>query len=1003
MDRVLTVAVLIMTLLNMACGGANEGDITPSPPTITLADIEKPTGSPRDGYITYDRDRILSITNSDPRYTDAIERAKKSVAQLIAMNDDQLRILIPPASTKRALMVHRKGCPVHGGGVAVYQPFGRTVDLAYPLQVRCPECGTVFPNRDFPDDGSGWIDDRQGSPTYGERYYFVGWFNHWFLYSLPAHIQTMGQLWFLTGEDVYAHSARVLLERFMEVYPDIDGKDLTYDGTDWGVYVKMTGTFWEGTILRNMVWGIELLLPTFEDEFIDAIHEKIYRPAFDAYRAKPAAGNWGNMWNSALAKFGTVMGDRGMLEYVLYDHPAAQVPTLDNQFMRDGFPYEASLSYASTYHGVARKVADAMGPHGQWVWDHPHLRSSYHSFAELMIFGKYTHFAADMGGPVNNGWTLPVDGIRSAYQAYRTPELARYLLQAMELSGGNTRVSLDDLFREQLDMEEVQRLAASAPPVTSTISPLRGFAILRGGGQEHATALLMDYGFAHPAHSHADRLNMNFFAQGREFIPEMGYPEYMDHIAPATGGWTTHTVCHATVEVDEQRQLFAAIGDLHGFVEVDGLRYADASCEDAYAHLGVDMYRRTLTLLDTPGGSYAVDLFRVRGGSRHDYLFHGPMTDAVIDGVTLPAPLSGTMAGTDVPFGYKPDNVAPYGIENSGYQYLYDVREAAMTGVTTARWKMDDGVTFAARFIPDGEERLYHTLGYPRPASKSIPPMPFLIRHRDPSVSGDLSAFVTVFGVEAAPRIERVERLELSPDSTPGSVAVVVTHEYGRDVLLMTPSPDGRIFSEDGMYELTGQFGAVREDGDKTIHLTMTGGSLLRAGEHALKAPSPQFTARIEHVYDDRIVLDKPLPAGIAGDIVFADRGGIRSAYRIDKLDGRTVSISPTTWIGRGRVESLDIETGEIVDGRSIYRLADVSGQPHADKLRNYYSGAWVVPEGGGKCYRVSRGERDRFFVDMSQDLSGLEKNFPPGGTFLVYDVGPGDTVSGLVLVQGDF
>ena len=97
------------------------------------------------------------------------------------------------------------------------------------------------------------------------------------LYSLPTHIKTMGQLWFLTGEDVYAHTARILLERFMEVYPDIDGQDLTYDGTDWGVYVKMTGTYWEGPALRNMVWGIELLLPNFDAALISFILAAVRR------------------------------------------------------------------------------------------------------------------------------------------------------------------------------------------------------------------------------------------------------------------------------------------------------------------------------------------------------------------------------------------------------------------------------------------------------------------------------------------------------------------------------------------------------------------------------------------------------------------------------------------------------------------------------------------------------------------------------------------------------
>ena len=475
--------VLLGGILLICCSDKDREGIIPSLHKINLFQESKANTSIRDRYNTFDREAIITMAAGDDRYLTAIENAKKSVRMLIEMSDDELRALIPPAQTKRAMMVHRSGCPVHGGGTAVYQPFGNRANLAYPLKAHCPIGGEEYPNSDFPDDGQGWLDNRAGSPTEGERYYFVGWFNQWFLNQMPAYFKTMAHVWFLTGEQVYRDKACVLLERFMEVYPDIDGKDLTYDGTDWGVYVKMTGTYWEGTRLMYLARGIELFLPTFDDEFIEEINEKIYRPAYDAYHAKPASGNWGNYWNTALTKIGTVTGDREILEFALYDHPAAEVPTLDNQFMRDGFPFEASISYASSYQFVASNVAVAMGDNGRWIWEHPHLRESFHAFADMVCLGRFTHFAADAGGIRNNGWTLPFSLVRSSYLAYRTPKLARYLLQAIDIHGMSDSVTLDDLFKEPLDMDEVRQTAARADRKRarlhrSVVSPYSGRALM---------------------------------------------------------------------------------------------------------------------------------------------------------------------------------------------------------------------------------------------------------------------------------------------------------------------------------------------------------------------------------------------------------------------------------------------------------------------------------------------------------------------------------------------
>jgi len=979
-------AILYVFISGKPAGGIHPGTVT-SAPTI-------PSAAPGDGpyaYRTFDRNEILTRLGDDPRFEALVDRAKDEAAGIVGKSDGEVRALIGPAGMKRAFMVHRSGCPVHGGGTGVYLPFGTSVDLDHPGRVRCPIGGELYPNAEFPDDGDGWLDDRPGSPTKGERFYFRGWFQHWFLQTVGARVKTLAQLWLVTGEDVYRHKAEVLIERFAEVYPDIDSEDLTYSGADWGVYVKTTGSYWEGTTLLNFAKGVEILSPVLSAGLLDMVAENVYRAAFEAYRAKPASSNWGNNWNPPLAKFAVILRDPAMLDFMMHDHPAAEAPVLDNQFFRDGFPFEASLSYASTYHNVAMNVADALGETGRWIWDHPHMRESWRSFADLVCLDRFTHFAADMGGLRNAGWTLPVSGIEQAWRAYRTPHLARYLLQAMDVQGAGGPRSLDDLFEDPLDIEAVAEAAAKAPPLAGTTGAVRGIAVLRRGKGDDRAALVFDYGYAHRAHSHADRLNINLFAHGRELIPEMGYPEYMDHIAPATGGWTTHTVCHATVEVDEKRQAPGVFGDLAAFVETDGLSFVDACCEDAYVHRDIGRYRRTLALVDTPSHWYVLDIFRVKGGDTRDYLFHGPPVDVELTGVELPPPREGTLAGEDVPFASAPNGIEPYDIDNSGYQYLFDVREAPLLSPCAARWRMEDGLVFTALFLPKDRETLIRTSGYPRPSTKSLPPMPFLVRRSEGAVSGGETCFVTVLSVgRGAPVVHSAELLDLDPSCAPSSLAVRIRHADGEDILLSAVGPGETVRTADGRFSMTGMFGAAAFVDGNLVRTTLIGGTEFTANGQILKLDAPFVTAAIRDVYDDRLVLDRPLPEEVSGAFLLADRGAVRSVYRAGGVDGDTVGISPSPWIGRGRVGAVDVSGRSITDGRNIFPLGEsFSG------ARNYYGGAWIATPSGDACYRLSSGGNRGFILDGSRTIGDLASEFPEdGGEFLLYDVGPGDRVT---------
>jgi len=138
-----------------------------------------------------------------------------------------------------------------------------------------------------------------------------------------------------------------------------------------------------------------------------------------------------------------------------------------------------------------------------------------------------------------------------------------------------------------------------------------------------------------------------------------------------------------------------------------------------------------------------VDLFRVRGGNRHDWLFHGPSGELTLDGTVLSDPAKGTLAGPGVEFGAVKEGMRPYDVLNSGYQYLFDVKTGRADTPVSAVWTMPDGLRFRAVFVPEGEETFIRASGYPRPATKSLPAIPFLVRRHDRSQSGE-SRFATV-------------------------------------------------------------------------------------------------------------------------------------------------------------------------------------------------------------------------------------------------------------------
>src|SRR5690606_8973893 len=130
------------------------------------------------------------------------------------------------------------------------------------------------------------------------------------------------------------------------------------------------------------------------------------------------------------------------------------------------------------------------------------------------------------------------------------------------------------------------------------------------------------------------------FANGQKMMPDLGYPDAMNVFVPGIYSWSTNTISHNTVVVDEKRQQINQPGILHEFVNGSFARAIDASSP---AYTKVETYRRNIMMIDTDEQqSYFVDFFHLSGGTRHDYSLHGPPGDVCYPESEWSDTLSGT-------------------------------------------------------------------------------------------------------------------------------------------------------------------------------------------------------------------------------------------------------------------------------------------------------------------------------------------------------------------------
>ncbi len=541
-----------------------------------------------------------------------------------------------------------------------------------------------------------------------------------------------------------------------------------------------------------------------------------------------------------------------------------------------------------------------------------------------------------------------------------------------------------------------------------------GLAIFESGERQYRRGVTCFYGGT-TAHGHFDRLTFSLFNGRGAVTPDLGYP----HMGFAErDGWDNNTCSHNTVVVDARKQVNREPGYLSLFTITPTAQALEVDGQVAYRGI-VSKYNRTLIWVDVDEqNSYLVDVFRVVGGSQHDYSLHGTGSQVSVAGLELAAQEGGTLAGPEVEYLEYYDG-PPAGYMGSGYQYLFNVEKGRPAGDFIATWNHSEEKTpFLRVHVPaaQAEEVLFADglppFGKPEDALRymflrngTCPPLNQQLKadgSRAPAV-GDLeSTFVTVLEpLHDEPFIGHVERFSGTESQ---DVVLGIHRADGKvDTLICLEQPS--TFNHEEI-SFEGRIGLYTRDGvgdGGPSRMVLLDGSSLAVGQSWLgvRGASEGSVSSVDYEAMTLTVPEK-LPAGekLAGKTIVFNTPPRTTSFVIDSVEeveaGSRIKLRGVDAIAfRGKVEKADNGAATVILNSPISTLHAGTGlagkrlynEDHSlgVRIRNFErrwdpNSPW--PPFGGTASVEAGQDLEQAFVDKDGD--GLTIAY-------VYEFGPGD------------
>ena len=749
---------------------------------------------------------------------------ESQLAPLLEMSDEELAALVPERNGFRFC-----DCPNCEMGTQQGQLVW--AGLEAPDKVKCKFCGMVFPNEQYPEDKTiTALNPRGETVTYhyyeneDGRHFFSGRARHDAKHWLGRRAYELAKLAYISKDPAHERKAIVLLDAFAQKYPgwcvmfDLtrgDSKPLDSHPEKPHPYWGGIWSRWHyGDVPTDLVRAYDLVYYSDQWQKLSAekgldVRERLENEVLRA-SVEFLKGYEEHLSNMSPTLYrGFIIAGRVLVEPD-YVHDALDrfSQLLRTQFLFDGMWKEGTISYHRQTIGGLRAImnlAEGYSDPEGYTWPQDGTR-----FEDLDLGAQFPFvskvMAADSALIFPNGRVVPVHDAwaRSSYK----PEL---------------------------------------PPQTTLLAAMEHCCLHRGEAMNQMQARLhFSPGYGH---KHADDLSLIVWAKGRELLSDLGYTH------TAYRRWATSTPAHNAVVVDEANQQTGRDRcDLLLFDSGAGpVQTVEATATACYPDL-TTVYRRQVMLVDvSPTQAYVVDVFRVAGGSQHDWFLHGSADYDQTATLSLGLkPVAGTLLGPDAEFhlprseGDKGDA----GDRNLAYAFIRDLAQATTDDQWAIIFDSDEDSPVQVRSTVLGQPGTAVVLGRAPSIRRAKEDdakledflMPIVVARR----SGEdlASTFVAVHEpFTDEPFISEVRAL--TPlEAAAQTVALEIIRQGERDIIICcTEDVATETVSIPGgpAIEFSGRTAFLRLRGDEVTTAYLLDGTLLRCGDFTMTTdPAPE-------------------------------------------------------------------------------------------------------------------------------------------------------------------
>ncbi|HLF20054.1 MAG TPA: heparinase II/III family protein, partial [Bacteroidota bacterium] len=610
-------------------------------------------------------------------YRNIIEAHKRDVDRFIQKRP----IFVSPV--KQTYQYKMYSCPKHD------------VELLYednrPYQHRCP--------KDTTESFAGGKYDAS----------WAGWYNR----LLASRLVWMGILYNLYDDVRYADAGREILMQFTDLY-------LKYPTTNTilGPAHVFFGTLSESFWGVDMAYAYDLLYEYkgFSAQDHATLKEKLFHPLAKITQKFPESASNRQLWyNNVSAAVGFLYGDQELIDFALKGEFGFYWQ------LGAGLPESGFWAEWSGYHYVALRgmihLAEMARHNGLDLYHHEIAGRSMKKMLDVpfdLILPNYEFpRSKDSGGGNILEYATYYE---IGYSVYKDPKYLALLnltnvVRGKQVVGETSALGEADAPITMFNIEpQLPQSAAEIIPEQSRNLEGNGFAALRNGTGKERRYLYLDYGIMGGEHGHPDRLQIGYYANGRNWIVDPLNESYFD---PMLQLWFRQTIAHNTVVINQTTQTWTNGYGIF-YSALPGLQVASGGSETAYAGS-----KLTRTMIQV--GDYFIDLFDIAAPEKRiiDWPLHSFGSLKIEDLSFKPEPLDR--------FGHLP------GIP--GYDQLTEIA-STMTGASWSGVFSDEGQHFLVKAIGEKNTEVFQCIsprlgGFYKQMVKDPRPLPMVFSRRE--------------------------------------------------------------------------------------------------------------------------------------------------------------------------------------------------------------------------------------------------------------------------------